>query len=37
MVRISPSEEALLAELGILEKPAEQPKRRPGRPKKNAI
>ena len=37
MVRISPSEEGLLMDLGILERPAEQPKRRPGRPKKNAI
>lgn len=37
MVRINPSEEALLVDLGILEKPAKAPKKGPGRPKKNAI
>ena len=37
MVKINPSEEAILVGLGLLEKPKEPPKRRPGRPKKNAI
>ena len=37
MVKINPSEEELLMDLGNLEKPAEPPKRPRGRPKKNAI
>ena len=35
LIRISPSHERLLQDVGLLEKPEEAPKRRPGRPKKS--
>jgi transposase len=36
LIRINPSEEEMLADLGLVQK-EETPKRRPGRPKKNSI
>ena len=35
LLRINPSHEVLLRDIGLLPKPAEAPKRRPGRPKKS--